>query len=531
MSYQDPIYLFLLLPFTLIIYQLLNKKYRYLLLLLVSYGFAYLITGKKIIIIAITSAFVYTIGRAIGSVNDKCKAEVASARKDKELKKKIKSIYNKKSKRVLVFGMVVIILILAVLKYCGFFAESVNYVTNLINGSSPIPVVKLLVPIGISFYSLQAIGYLTDVYWKKTAPEKNFFKLALFLAFFPTIMEGPICSYVDIKDKLFSGEDVRNENLSDGYVRILWGLFKKIIVADRLYVIVNTLFDASVNYNGAYIAIAAIAYTVQLYMEFSGCMDIVIGSARLFGITLMENFRQPFLAKNASEFWRRWHISLGVWFKTYIFYPVSMSKMAKKWKQFGTDKLNKYFTRIGLSAMALFPVWFCNGLWHGPKWNYIFYGMYYFVIIMLEQIMEPIRNGFTSRFKIGEKNKIWNGFLLVKTWIIIFTGELFFNASSLKHGFKMFFAMFRDFNLRTFVDGSIFSLGLGRADLVMAMIGAVVVFVVGIIREKNTDMLGSIRGMKLPVRWAIYITLIVCVVIFGAYGPGYQEVDLIYAGF
>ena len=181
--------------------------------------------------------------------------------------------------------------------------------------------------------------------------------------------------------------------------------------------------------------------------------------------------------------------------------------------------------------MALFPVWFCNGLWHGPKWNYIFYGMYYFVIIMLEQIMEPIRNGFTSRFKIGEKNKIWNGFLLVKTWIIIFTGELFFNASSLKHGFKMFFAMFRDFNLRTFVDGSIFSLGLGRADLVMAMIGAVVVFVVGIIREKNTDMLGSIRGMKLPVRWAIYITLIVCVVIFGAYGPGYQEVDLIYAGF
>ena len=232
----------------------------------------------------------------------------------------------------------------------------------------------LLLPIGISFYTLQAIGYMADVYWEKIPAQRHLGKLALFLGFFPQIMEGPISMYEQTGEDLWKGEDLRGENLSAGWSRILWGLFKKMIVADRLYVLVKAVFEHYQDYSGSIVVFAAIAYTLQLYMEFSGCMDIVIGSGRLFGVRLPENFCRPFASKNAAEFWRRWHITLGAWLKTYVFYPVSVSRMVKKWNRFGKKHLGKYLTRLGATAMCLFPVWLCNGLWHGPSWHYIFYG-------------------------------------------------------------------------------------------------------------------------------------------------------------
>ena len=165
---------------------------------------------------------------------------------------------------------------------------------------------KLLIPIGISFYTLEAIGYMADVYWGRIKAEHNWAKVALFLGFFPQIMEGPISSWKDTADALWECRPVQSQNLVKGIVRIAWGMFKKIVVADRLSVVVTAIFDSYTDYHGVMIIVAAIAYTLQLYMEFSGCMDIVIGSGNLFGVDLPENFRQPFFSGNASEFWRRW---------------------------------------------------------------------------------------------------------------------------------------------------------------------------------------------------------------------------------
>ena len=168
--------------------------------------------------------------------------------------------------------------------------------------------------------------------------------------------QGPISSYAQTADTLFEGNPLTMENLAQGSVRIFWGLFKKLLIADRLYLLVDVIFNNYQYHYGEMIVIVAIAYTTQLYMEFSGCMDIIIGSGKMFGVTLPENFRQPFFSKSAAEFWRRWHITLGVWFKTYVFYPVSVSGIVKKWNKFGKKHCGKYLTKLGISALCLFPV-------------------------------------------------------------------------------------------------------------------------------------------------------------------------------
>lgn len=529
MTYSDYIYFLMFLPVSLIVYQLLNQKIRYISLLMFSLVFVSLFGISSLFFPFVIAVIIYVTALMLERQKSLCQAALTQA--DKEQKRKIKSRFTKKKRRILAFGIVLLLSILIILKYFDFFAEAINHIKGTAYAGGKISMLHLITPIGISFYTLQAIGYMADVYWGKTSAEKNYFKLLLFLCFFPTVMEGPICSYADIKNRLFNGESLKSDNLACGSMRIVWGLFKKIVVADRLYVIVTALFDSGQSYSGAYIIIAAISYTIQLYMEFSGCMDIVIGSGQLFGIILPENFRQPFLSKSASEFWRRWHITLGVWLKTYIFYPVSMSGAVKKWNQFGKEKLNKHLTMIVTSALALFPVWVCNGLWHGAGWNYIFYGMYYFVIIMLELILEPVGKCITNALQIAENNKLISFLKIFKTWIIIFIGELFFRANSLTQGFDMFFAMFKDFHLSTLTDGSIYSLGLSRADFLVAVVGAIIVFAIGIIKERHGNILETISGKRLSIRWTIYISLILAVIIFGAYGAGYMEVDFIYAGF
>ena len=303
------------------------------------------------------------------------------------------------------------------------------------------------------------------------------------------------------------------------------------IVADRLYVLVKAVFEHYQDYSGSIVVFAAIAYTLQLYMEFSGCMDIVIGSGRLFGIRLPENFCRPFASKNAAEFWRRWHITLGAWLKTYVFYPVSVSRMVKKWNRFGKKHLGKYLTRLGATALCLFPVWICNGLWHGPSWHYIFYGMYYFVILLAGAALEPVRAGVIRFFHINEKALYWKIPCILKTWVIVFTGELFFRANGLKAGMTMFFSIFQDFRLSVLWDGTLLDFSLDKGDYMVIFAGLLLAAGIGIIKERNLLKGKGLRDMSTPLRWAVYYGLILSVLIFGAYGIGYQQVDLIYAGF
>ena len=223
-----------------------------------------------------------------------------------------------------------------------------------------------------------------------------------------------------------------------------------------------------------------------------------------------------------------------------VFYPVSVSGIVKKWNKFGKKHCGKYLTKLGISALCLFPVWICNGLWHGARWSYIFYGMYYFVILLAEVAVEPLRDNILEICHLDKNALPYRILQTLKTWLIIFTGELFFRANGLQAGMSMFFSIFKGNNIQSFenivarqeeIRGILMSVGLDRLDYFVVIAGCIVVAVVGIIKEKKLLGEEGIQKLWLPVRWTLYYALIFAVLILGAYGMGYQQVDMIYAGF
>lgn len=509
MAYHRAIYLFLFLPAVLCTYQLAPQKWRWKVLLGYSYLFFWFISRELILFFIGTTIWTYGVGQIL-SISDMSK---------------------KRKRAVLTMGILLPLGILVFRKYSPWFAETVNGLMGVTDTSDGLPVIRWALPIGISFYTLQAIGYMVDVYWGKIRPERHPGKLMLFLSFFPQIMEGPICSYASTADSLWAGESIQEENLRDGCVRILWGLFKKMVIADRLYLLVKTIFEGYEKYGGIVVIAGAIGYTIQLYMEFSGTMDIILGSGRMFGVRYPENFKQPFCSRSASEFWKRWHITLGTWFRTYIFYPVTTSSALKKWNRYGRKHVGSYLTKVVTYACGLFPVWLCNGLWHGARWSYLFYGMYYFVLILAGIIIEPVRDRLLVLFHI-EKKSVWlKRAQILKTWCIIFVGELFFRADGLKQGLTMFANIFRKFQPEQLWDGTLLTLGLDRTDYLVIAAGCVIAAAVGSMKERKADLLERLSKLRLPARWCVYYGLIFGILIFGAYGAGYLQVDLIYAGF
>ena len=447
----------------------------------------------------------------------------ATAVKDSKLQ-------TRRKRRILATGILSNLGVLVVLKYFNFLGSNIVGFINLFGADITYNTIDFLIPIGISYYTLEIIGYLTDVYRNTQKAEHNPAKTALFLSFFPQIMEGPICRFHQTADKLFEGEGIRYANLKSGYQRILWGLAKKIVIADRLAPAVSEIFESYSQMGGFYVIVGAVIYTCQLYMEFSGCMDIIIGTGEIFGINLPENFRQPFLAKNASEFWRRWHITLGTWFKDYIFYTVSLAKPVKNFAKKVKNRFGRNVSKFVAPTVALFCVWSCNGLWHGPKWTFIFYGMYYFVLIFIENITEEPVKKLTAKLKINRESKPYRAFQAVKLFIIVIMGELFFRAETVKDGFIMIGKVFTDFGLNTIVE-DYSMLGLDIFDWVIVISGVAAVSFVGILHEKGISIRQKIESWSTPVRWIFWYAGIMAVVFLGAYGFGYTAVDLIYAGY
>ena len=529
MAYDSWLYGFVFLPVCLAVYQLAPKGWRRRVLLAFSYVFFYLLSGTLLVYLLGTTLLIHCIGVWLTWLKSEEKAALTDVRGSE--KKAVKSAYQKQSRRVLALGVVILLGVLAYLKYYNFFAQNVTGAMETLNLPFSLEAKSLIMPIGISFYTLQAISYMADVYWGKIKAETNLEKTALFLAFFPQIMEGPIARYSDTADTLFAEKSLEIQNLQNGYLRIIWGLFKKRVIADRLAVAVAAVFDNYTSYSGAIVAVSAVAYTVQLYMEFSGCMDIIIGSGETFGIRLPENFRQPFCARNAAEFWRRWHITLGVWFKTYIFYPVSMSGPVKKWNQYGRKHAGKYLTMLGTSAMALLPVWLCNGLWHGSAWNYIFFGLYHFALIFSGNLIQPLVLTVTERLHIDRNHVAYRVMQALRTCVLVCIGELFFRAEGLRNGLKMAWRMVTNWSFTPIVSGNFFAYGMDAADFILVVAFLVFLLFVGLAQERGARLGERIVAKPWPVRIAVYYAAICFLVIFGAYGIGYIPVDPIYAGF
>ena len=526
MSYFDVGLIFLFVPILVVIYNLIPKKARPILLLISSLGFFFVISKILIIYLLLSIISIYLIAYILDKIDEK--RDSLSEEVPKEEKKSFKNKYKRYKKLILFLGIIFNISFLFCFKYLNFFGLNTKLLLGLFGLNYDFKIIKIIAPIGISFYTLQALSYIIDVYNNKIKADKNILRVALFLSFFPQIMEGPIARYTDTAEDLYKGQRVTYHNFCFGYQRIFYGFLKKFIIADRLNLLVNIIFNNYMNYSGTAVAVGVIGYTIMLYMEFSGTMDVVIGIGEMFNIKIPENFRQPFFAKNISEFWTRWHISLGLWFKDYIFYPVSLAKPVKKLTMNMRKKLGNHYGPLIGGAIALLAVWFLNGLWHGAGYTFLFYGLYQFSLILLGNIFEPLIKKICPKLHINRENIIYRVFQSVKMTFFVFIGELFFRANTLTDGFRMFKRVFTNFNINT---KELLSIGLDIKDYLIIFIALIVVFIISILKEKKINIREEISKKHIVIRWIIYYMLIFSTIIFGAYGPGYVPVDPIYADF
>ena len=378
---------------------------------------------------------------------------------------------------------------------------------------------------------MEALSYIIDVYNEKIKADDNLMNLALYLSFFPQTMEGPIARYSETVPELTKCERSKARDIRKGLLRIGYGLIKKGIIADRLNYVVKYIFDSYASLDGGMILMGAIFYTIQLYADFSGVIDVVIGSGECFGIKLPENFKQPFFSKSISEFWKRWHITLGAWFKDYIFYPLSLCKPMKRLTMWARKHIGSVFGPLLAGSVALFCVWISNGLWHGSGWNYIFFGLYHFVLIMLGNILDVFIKKFTEKHNINRDSWYIKPFRILKTTILVIIGEMFFRAHGLKAGFNMFKILVTNFTFEQVMDGKIFMRGFDKYDLIISLVTLGIVFIISILKEKNIDIREKIESKPIWLRWIIYYAIIIYFVVFGAYGIGYVPVDPMYANF
>lgn len=509
----------------IIFYNIFPKKIRPYVLLLSSLLFFYLLSGWRVLFLLLSIITIYLSTFKMSKIDEKKDNELSNCNSDD--KKIIKEKYKRQKRLVLILCLIINVSFLFVFKYLKFFTININLLLNLFNISYEFSILKLIAPIGISFYTLQALSYLLDVYNGKVKADKNIFKVALFMSFFPSIMEGPITRYSDTAEDLFKGNKITYQNLCFGLQRVLWGLFKKMVIADRLNILVKTVFSGYQEYSGPVIFLGALSYTIMLYMDFSGAMDVVCGIGNIFNVNVPENFKQPFFSKNISEFWTRWHISLGTWFKDYIYYPTSLSKPMKKMTIKLRKVLGNHYGPLLSGTVALLVVWLLNGLWHGAGWTYILFGLYHFVMISVGNITRTPFNKLYAKLNI-QNSKILKGLQIIKTGFLVILGELIFRAETVGSAFTMLGKIFTSFKVSSW---EIPSLGLDVSDLFILVVALIAILIISILREKGISVREKLANKNIIFRWFIYYLLIFSIIIFGAFGPGYAPVDPIYADF
>ncbi len=390
---------------------------------------------------------------------------------------------------------------------------------------------SVIVPLGISYYSLSAIGYLLDVYWQKTKPEHNFLTLFTVMTYFPHIVEGPISKYSKIISQINDLPKFDYNRVCYGLQLMLWGYIKKMVIADRLAIYTGAVFGDPNAFAGMEVLIAVIFSVFQLYADFSGCMDIVGGISQVIGINLEQNFRQPLFAKSAAEFWRRWHITLGAWMREYIYMPISTNPRFIKWiggmKKGGRKQLSNFLKNL-IPSLA---VWLLTGLWHGTGMDYIVWGLYWCALIVLSTVLKPYTDKLNERLHINTDGGLWHFWQGLRTSIFFGISRMFTVVGGLAGCGLLWQRLFTAARLWVLFDGSLFTHGLDQQDFTVAIIGIILILVVDVCHERGLKIRESIAKLPLPLRWIIYYGAIFAILILGIYGSGYDAASFIYGNF
>lgn len=400
---------------------------------------------------------------------------------------------SKSRKKIVVGGAILTLLPLLIFKYYNFINESVFDILSAIGLRFQLPGLNWAIPMGISFFTFQALGYLFDVYYKRIESEKDFLTYALFISFFPSIVAGPINKASLIIPQLKALRPYFDyAKAVEGLKILLWGMFMKVVVADRVALYVDTVFPHYMNYTGVTCFVASILYTIQIYADFAGYSLMAIGVGKTLGFELTENFRRPYFAVSVTDFWRRWHISLSTWLKDYVYIPMGGSRCSK---------LRNYWN--------IFVTFLVSGIWHGANWTFIIWGIWHGVFQIIEKALG-----------LQKCNYGWFGktFKILLTFLLVNFAWIFFRMPNLADALGMIMRIF-DTSLSSslFIDSTTFIYGgIGLSILLMKDM-----------MDEFYPRYGLIYVQNTVVRWSLYIFLMVMILLSGVLGGG----NFVYASF
>lgn len=475
------------LVFVLVIivsYFVLPRKGQWIVILLgniVFYAYAGIPYITYMVIISLAT---FLGAHYIEKVSLQGKNQLASASTPEE-KKEIKNKTLHKKKSISFVAIILAMGIWAVLKYSNFFIDNVNALFDFVELDFGVKNISWVLPLGISFYTFHAVGYLVDIYRNKYPAEKNYAKYLTFISYFPHIIQGPFSRYDELGKSIKEEHRFSYDRLCTGCARMLWGYFKKIVVADKIGIAVTAIFADSSTYSGIYMMFAMCAYGIQLYADFSGYMDIVCGFSHILGIDLAENFRRPYFSKSVDEFWRRWHITLGTWFKDYVFYPVSMGKTGQKLGKWARKKWGAKMGKLVPGYFALIFVWTATGLWHGANWTYLVWGYLNLLVIAISMHLTDFYEKVKAKLHINSENILWKVFCIVRTFILVCFFRFFSAATDIHTAMDMLLNTFRNMNFEILKTPMTLFVNVEYLDVYFSCIGIVFIVLVDLLEEIN----------------------------------------------
>ena len=499
---------------------LLPQKARWVWLLIGSMFF-YLLAGVEYLaFMVLTVASTYIAGLLMDKNLTKQEQYLAENKQtlSRDEKKDYKAKVKGKNRIVMIICLVINFAALGLCKF--LLAEPFRSMAT----GTPLSFLTLGLPLGISFYMFQSMGYVVDIYRATDKAEKNPLKLLLFASYFPQLMQGPISRHADLAPQLTAGKAFDGKEFSFGLQRLLWGFFKKMVIADRIAVAVIALKG----HTGVGFFLLTVFYAVQIYADFTGGIDMTIGLSQALGIKLEENFIRPFFSKNIAEYWRRWHITLSVWMKSYIFYPLSVSQPILKLSKKARTTMGNFGKRLPVYVASI-ATWCVTGIWHGITPNFILWGLMNCFVIVVSEELAPLYEKFHNRFGLKEK-KWYGGFEILRMFVLmnlIRIVDLFPNVADY---FTRMGSLVTTFNFHILWDGTMLNLGLTALDYGILLFGIVLMFSISLFQEKK----GSVRESlwdKPMLRYILVFVLFVIVLLMGSYGIGYNASNFIYNQF
>ena len=481
-------------PLVVFAYYILPKKVRYVWLLAASYFFY--MNWEPLYVLLLFSCTLVTY--AAGLILERLKEN------------------NQKKKLCITVSLIICLGILGFFKYCDFAVENINRVLDILHLGQITWEHNIVLPVGISFYTLQALGYLIDVYRGDIYAEKNFLRYALFISFFPQLVAGPIERSKNLLVQLYTPKKFDYENFRRGFVLMLWGFFLKIVIADRAAIIVNTVYENPGEYRGFLVIAATFFFAIQIYCDFYGYSVIARGAARFLGIELMDNFNAPYFSQSVREFWRRWHISLSGWFRDYLYIPLGGNRKGTLRKQ--------------INLLTVFAV---SGLWHGASAAFVFWGLLNGIYQIFADCFRYIRGGVKKFLGMtGETEDCFSIRVLrrVITFGLICFAWIFFRAGVMSDALDMINNMMQ-FNWVAMFDGSIYELGVSREYFKVLNLAILTLLYVDYHKYKGADMVNTLLKQKWWFRFLAELGLLFAIMMFGCYGTEYDTSEFIYFQF